>query len=475
MPPTPLRSNAHIIIAGILLAAVTLDAATLAARAQANDRWQPRFDSLDAPNGPVTTLALEGDDLYVGGRFTQVGTLAARNIARYNIPTRTWFAMGSGVDSTVYAITILPNGTLYAGGEFIHAGGLLSGHIAKWDGVAWSGLSSDPGEIVFGNVYALAVSQSGMLYAGGSFARAGEAEANNVAIWNGTRWDALGSGVGGPVNTIRIRPDGTVIVCGSFSSIGNVMTNVNGLAMWDSARGTWSLPALPIEVFMVRDFRLGGNDSIFAAVYPRDIGGPGMMIFDGTAWRICGRSNSLLKVIEPLGPFVYCAGRFDTVWTNGGDRFIPAKNIAMWNGSMWESLGSGTNGDVHCMLAYHDDLIVGGDFSRAGEHRSFNLAWWGATPSSGVGDRDRPARASLRCLPNPASTAITIESASSASPSRLEIRNALGAIVHAEPIPPHTGGPIEMRIGTDRFPPGLYFCCMIFDTSIETSSFVVVR
>jgi hypothetical protein len=63
--------------------------------------------------------------------------------------------------------------------------------IARWDGASWRAL----GEGVNGRVEAVAVSESGIVYVGGSFSRLGGSPtifASNIAAWNGTNWSVLG-------------------------------------------------------------------------------------------------------------------------------------------------------------------------------------------------------------------------------------------------------------------------------------------
>jgi hypothetical protein len=91
--------------------------------------------------------------------------------------------LGSGISGgnyTVEALAVSGN-DLYAGGDFVTAGGVSANCIAKWDGSAWSALGSE----VRYSVNALAVSGTN-LYAGEGF---------SIAKWDGSAWSALGSGV----------------------------------------------------------------------------------------------------------------------------------------------------------------------------------------------------------------------------------------------------------------------------------------
>jgi hypothetical protein len=71
------------------------------------------------------------------------------------------------------------NGDVYAGGVFTRAGGAEANHIAKWNGTGWSSLGSG----LNGNVYAIAVSGRD-LYAGGIFTRAGGKSSSYIACWH---------------------------------------------------------------------------------------------------------------------------------------------------------------------------------------------------------------------------------------------------------------------------------------------------
>ena len=96
-------------------------------------------------------ILISGSDVYVGGDFTQAGTTAASHIARWD--GTAWHALGSGVDGTVYALTMY-NGKLWVGGSFAHAGTAAASDVAIWDPThsTWSkvggGLHFDGTELV---------------------------------------------------------------------------------------------------------------------------------------------------------------------------------------------------------------------------------------------------------------------------------------------------------------------------------------
>jgi hypothetical protein len=87
--------------------------------------------------------------------------------------------VSTGISGRVYALALDGEGKLYAGGEFITAGGASANYIAMWDGSNWSALGSG----IDGPAYALALDRSRKLYAGGYFTTAGGKPSSYIARW----------------------------------------------------------------------------------------------------------------------------------------------------------------------------------------------------------------------------------------------------------------------------------------------------
>jgi len=64
-----------------------------------------------------------GGNFYVGGSFGAAGDAIANNVARWD--GQNWHALGSGVDSSVFALEMI-GGELYAAGQFTSAGGVVA-------------------------------------------------------------------------------------------------------------------------------------------------------------------------------------------------------------------------------------------------------------------------------------------------------------------------------------------------------------
>jgi len=125
----------------------------------------------------VKALAVDGSgNLYAGGLFTD----PVNRIAKWN--GSTWTTLGDGVTSGygegVNALAVDDAGNVYAGGDFTAAGVVAASNIAKWDiGTdSWEALGSGTD----GTVNCLAF-KNNRLYVGGGFTQAGAKSAVNAA------------------------------------------------------------------------------------------------------------------------------------------------------------------------------------------------------------------------------------------------------------------------------------------------------
>lgn len=235
-------------------------------------------------NSAVYALTTGPDGrIYVGGDFTNADGIAAADfIAVYDPVANTWAALGTGAASTtVFALAFDRAGNLYAGGTFTGMGGVATtAGLAKWNGSAWSSIGSAAGggasvvalvaDPATGYVYAagsfltlggvacvrigryngvawtalstgldstgraLAFSPSGLLYVGGSFVVAGGVTVNYIATWNGTAFSPLGTGMDNLVSQLMFDFAGTLWAGGTFSTAGGVVLPDGG-ARWNGS------------------------------------------------------------------------------------------------------------------------------------------------------------------------------------------------------------------------------------------------
>jgi hypothetical protein len=364
-----------------------------------NTNWDDQFDT-QGLNGPVKGLAAYFGYVYAGGNFTDAGGVAVNRIAKWD--GTSWSALGSGVNGQVREIAIHWD-DVYAGGSFTTAGGSSANHIAKWDGTSWSSLGSG----VNGDVVAIAVDGSDV-YVGGQFTLAGGVSVNNIAKWDGTSWSDLGGGVNfssqshpGYVYDILIRGS-DLYVGGYFDQAGGAPAK--NVAHWDGS--SWNAMGSGIEGwtgvdtvhvlslttdwthiyastsqrFTVQEYFDGVNVYFiyYADVYE----------WGGSSWTSIGDANlrfdgrPKIHAIDYLSGDLFAGGEFVPDSVPRGD--VPytliwhhpdliGNNIAYWSASTWDSLGSGTNGAVYEVDARPGEVWVGGDFSTAGKKSSHNI------------------------------------------------------------------------------------------------------
>lgn len=188
----------------------------------------------------------EEKGVFIGGSFSTIpdgfgGTLPSGGITNWGGPGVPLPGLiGSGMElqsGDVYAVaydyTDETEDTLYVGGDF---DGFIS-QYKRGDSGYWS--ISRVGDEANGKVRALALDYStGDLYAGGDFTVIGGVSANHIARWDGNTWEALETGVDGPVDAIvydsyedaarGIKP--TLYVGGDFTHAGG--GSANHIAMW---------------------------------------------------------------------------------------------------------------------------------------------------------------------------------------------------------------------------------------------------
>jgi len=223
--------------------------------------WNPIFGTTSAPlaNGAVWAITVDGDDVYVGGAFTDfAGIAAADRIAKWNGATQAWVALaadgvtdGPIISGTVYNIAV-DAGVVYVGGSYtVDTGANDCNNLATFTAStsAWSGFGTCPGSQLIDpskTVYTVEKIPGGPLYVGGNFLDANGDTNYDYGVYgtysgSAWTWSGLGDdGAGGPalsafVSNVVAHPDGGVLVVGNFGSAGGVAGG-DSLARFDSTQ-----------------------------------------------------------------------------------------------------------------------------------------------------------------------------------------------------------------------------------------------
>lgn len=359
----------------------------------------------------VISLAASGTNVFVGGGFTKVtgalgGDSFTRRIVRWDTTTSSWHQLGGGVGGGVF--DMVADGTdLYVVGDFTYAGSASTAKgIARWDGSTWFAVGgavngrpgSDEREVT-------EIAKVGSdIYIAGRFESVNGTDANSIARWNGSSWNALSLGLAGVGAALLERANGQVWVGGSFDSAGT--TGARGLASWSPGSSTWSSVVTgkgfgkPVYAMLETDDHvyLGGS---FNAAGEVAANGVARLVKATGQWQAVGgelisrrsmrgtsvvggsilfvQTNSV-NALAFVGSTLYAGGGFGT-WSGG-----PPGHMARWSGSAWEPLGSGLNdttGTIVRALAVDGNLLyAGGTFTTAGGQPAQNIARWNTTNST---------------------------------------------------------------------------------------------
>ncbi len=317
-------------------------------------------------DGIVYAIAIDGDNVYVGGDFTEAGDIEASRMAMWD--GEKWNALGSGMDADVHAIA-LDNGNVYAGGyQITEAGGIAVNNIAKWDGENWSALGN--GVFNYDFVEAIAANND-TVYAGGNFKEAGEDTVNYIAYWDGNKWNDMDGGMSGRVNTLEY-DDGLLYAGGEFKEAGG--DTVNYLVQWDGAH--WSSVGGGVNARVFDIAINNGNLYIAGSFMQADtVAANRLAKWDGQKWHAIGDGIDYgAEVIAAYNSQVYVGGAFYEI--DGKEE----KYFAQWNEENWSGVGKiqdqSVDGEVFAIAIDGEDVYVGGQFIKAGGDTVNNIARW---------------------------------------------------------------------------------------------------
>jgi hypothetical protein len=235
-------------------------------------------------------------------------------------------------------------------------------------------------------VYALTVYKNELI-AGGLFTNAGGIVVNHIARWDGNNWQSMGSGTDGEVCSLVVY-DGKLIAGGQFAKAGNV--DVNNIAQWDgnswqplgkgiTGYNGFSKPVAALTIY--NDELIAGGSFIHAG----EIDVNNVARWNGNFWRPLG------KGIVNNDAYFYTIISSFAVYNNeliiGGDfnkaGDIDANHITGWNGNAWRPLGKGMSGGipqftpgVYSVMVYDGELIAVGSFSKTGSLDVNGIARW---------------------------------------------------------------------------------------------------
>lgn len=370
--------------------------------------WDSVPGTFTGSSFPITSITTgSGNDVYVAGGFSGVGTLTKKGIVKWNgtqwdsVPGAYTMALSNAPTKIVYA-----NGKLYALGPFTKAGNINVQGIAVFNGTTWDSLRSlrlpNSNSSVRNN--ALTVTNDGRIYAATYSIDLWSKEDVAIVKWNGTAWDTVAKGITGSasglsgssanahVNDIAVYGD-TLYVVGAFSKAGNKVANCiakwNGTS-WDSLGEGTTVELTNVEVDSLGRVYAAGRTSPAKVFNGADAIGR----WDGSKWERLGAGITkpqysqgvVVHDMKIVGSRLYLCGDFK----EPGDVASTGAILYDIAAAKWKPmLGKNTNGFDAAVFAYHEtnkgEIFVGGEFNFAGPVKARRLAKWNGVTWDSVG------------------------------------------------------------------------------------------
>lgn len=394
-------------------------------------------------DGFVFAIAVSGSKVYVGGQFSRVGNVEAHNIAVWDKGTKTWSAMGEGItgdgsDIPFVSTIKVDGGNVYVGGQFTKAGTVATGNVARWSNGTWFSVGNGIG--VDGVVNTLEVFGED-LYVGGAFSGAGPVSSTGIIRWDGSAWHDLAGGVVGYVNEIKASGDTGIVVGGSFTVLTGEGTIGRNIAWWS---GTWisrggddpfGMPGQEITIAgEVRSIVVDGRDlwvgGVFDDAHPREAGagtGPlnNVVLFNdqpATWFRLPEGVNGPVNALAKTRHLLFAGGSFTRSGSTEANRIVrwdttqrrwlsveppaalaPIRAMAFHKGTLyaagsfeqeepglfnavnrlaelttegWKLIRGDIRGNIYSLASAGDELVIGGSFITSDEQITVNIARW---------------------------------------------------------------------------------------------------
>ena len=274
---------------------------------------------------------------------------------------QSWTPYGSGVEYGSVSSVVVYRNQLIAAGSFTTSGGTWLGNIAKWNGSSWEPLGSG----IVGAIYAMTIYNDKVIV-GGDFDTAGGVFRKYIACWDSTGWSSFGAEMPNPVQAL------TVFGGDLYAGTSN---NEILQCFWKWSGSEWSFPGGGIKRNFVNAFTiyngslvLGGDFDSVGSTRAHFITG-----WNGGSFSTFGDGmNNVVFTLGTYGTYLLASGTFTYAGTN------PANRIAKWNGSQWDSIGGGvTEGTmVISFYNYQGYIIAGGRFDAIDYVTAHNIAKW---------------------------------------------------------------------------------------------------
>lgn len=298
--------------------------AAWSADAEEPDSYSKPSDPLNI--GPVASLALKGRTLFIGGRFTRIGSQTRRHLAAVDAVSGALLPFDPAPDGAVTALVVRGN-RLYVGGGFRTIGGQVRSNLAELDAATGIPTAWDPSGD--GSVRTIAI-HGKVMFVGGEFDHIGGASRNSIAALDldtgrATSWEAglrprrqyiaHGDWIWPFVSCLVVRGS-TVYATGYFDSIGGrPLSSIAALDLVSAAATGFDARS---QAGFGRTLALVGN-TLYVGGYFYEFGGqvhPNAAALDATTGAPLSWNPQPVGIVQALAPgrgAIYAGGTFETI------------------------------------------------------------------------------------------------------------------------------------------------------------------
>ncbi len=352
----------------------------------------------------------------VGGTFDVLDNTAVGNLGFLDKESLVWDNFGSdfdfhGVNGQVRTIALDGN-DVYIGGTFTTVGKKPISHLAKWDGETWEPMGVFNKSAIITDILV----HGDSVYVTGVFTSLNKSPAANLAVYdvNTEQWSLPSLSINGPGITLAMYKD-SLVVGGTFTEVAGFPTS--NIATWHPKTDVWLGMESTFIASSVRDIEIAKDPST-----PYYIGGSFSYGFTrrnyvASTWTNLGNVDGEVHSILATDSLVYFGGAFDSLFaahppekpiniaaydlskagafiqfgdgltgggavyalTSKGNNLIaggsfngspasPVSRLGIWDGNTWSMLGNGisNSGNVYALAADDNNVYVGGTFTHVG-------------------------------------------------------------------------------------------------------------
>lgn len=257
-------------------------------------------------------------------------------------PDDNWTAFGGTCGSNGLILTCkidTSTGHIYVAGTFSIIGGIVANNIAKWDGTQWNSLGSGTNGQVRDMIF-----KDGELIVIGSFTQAGGISSGKVAKWNGNSWISM------HLSNSSQTVIGSVEIYNDTLYLGMRMSSAY-TTMYKRSGSIWL--AVPNSPDYIVDLHVLNNNLYIAR-------NGGVYVYDGNSF-----TNLVQNNVNIIGTISTITSKGDSIIVGGSLTWIDGvyvNKLALWNGTSWSALGS-FNSSVNALHVFNNELYVAGGFN----------------------------------------------------------------------------------------------------------------